>query len=97
MSGSSGQLLPACVPHLFSMLLLDFQGSWDHLPWCIAWARTERCPRFCWLSGQPAAQEQGVLAKGSLGSPVWWQLFQGKAPAHPSRARASCSGLPEPC
>lgn len=97
MSGSSRPLLPARAPHLFSMLLLDCQGSWDHLLWCIAWARTERCPRSCWLSGQPAAQEQGLLAKGPLGSPVWQQLFQEKAPTHPSRARAACSGFPEPC
>lgn len=53
MSSSSGPPLPAHVPHLFSVLLLDFQGSWDHLLWCIAWTRTERCPRF---SGSVASQ-----------------------------------------
>lgn len=64
MSVSSGPLLPACASHLFSMLFLDFQGSWDHLLWYIAWARTERCPfsagsvasqllrsRACWQRG----------------------------------------------
>lgn len=97
MSGSSGPLLPASASHLFSMLFLDFQGSWDHLLWCIAWSQTERCPPFCWLRGQPAAQEQSLLPKGPLVSPAWWQLFQGKAPARPSRARTACSGFPEPC
>lgn len=68
MSGSSGSLLPARAPHLFSMLLLDFQGSWDHLLWWHSLG-TDRCSGFCWLSGQPAAQEQGLLAKGPMALP----------------------------